>query len=136
MEGIVDHKKEQMAVENFDGLVVLNGRPQQKKTTKGWFFCIQWKDGTKKWECLADLKESNPVKIAEYVKALQIDDDPKFKWWVNFTLKKRDMIISAINKRHHKRTHKFRIPIPLNAQEAHIIDKDNSNTLWDDSMDK
>ena len=58
-----------------------------------------------------------------YVKSLQIDDAPEFKWWVNFTLKKREIIISTVNKCHHKQTQKFGIRIPQNAQEAHIIDK-------------
>ena len=115
MEGIMDHKKDQTAYEKADGLVVVNGRPQQKKTTKGWLFCTQWKNGTTTWERLADLKESDPVEITEYVKALQIYNKPAFKWWVNFTLKNREMIISATNKRHHRRTHKFGIRIPRNA---------------------
>ena len=40
------------------------------------------------------------------------------------------MIISAVNERHNKKTHKFGIRIPLNALEALSIDKENDNTLW------
>jgi hypothetical protein len=31
---------------------------------------------------LKDLKESNPVKVAEYTVANKIDDEPAFAWWV------------------------------------------------------
>ena len=123
MDAITDHKKDQKAIEKSDAIVVVNGRPQQNKTTKGWFFCILCKDGITTRERLTDLKESNPVEVAEYVMAQHIDDEPAFKWWVGFTLKKRDMIISAVNKRTHKRTHKLGIHISRNAQEAHLIDK-------------
>ena len=38
-------------------------------------------------------------------------------------MNKREMIISAVNKRHHKKTHKFGIRIPKNVQEALEINK-------------
>jgi hypothetical protein len=31
---------------------------------------------------LKDLKESNPVEVAEYAVANKIDDEPAFAWWV------------------------------------------------------
>ena len=123
IDAITDHKKYQTSIEKSDAIVVVNGRQKQNKTTKGLFFWILWKDGTTTWEQLANLKESNPVKVAEYVKAQHIDDGPVLKWWFRFTLKKIDMIISAINKRTHKRTQKFGICVPRNAQEAHLVNK-------------
>ena len=44
-------------------------------------------------------KESNPVEVADFVIARNIADEPAFSWWVPFSLKKRDMIISAFNSR-------------------------------------
>ena len=32
-----------------------------------------WKEGTTSWERLADLKESYPIELAEYVVSQQID---------------------------------------------------------------
>ena len=61
MDAITDHKKDQTAIEKSDAIVVANGRQQQKKTTRGCFFRILWKDGTTTWERLEYLKESNPV---------------------------------------------------------------------------
>jgi hypothetical protein len=34
--------------------------------TKGWKLCVKWKDGTASWEWLTDLKESYPIKVAEF----------------------------------------------------------------------
>ena len=88
------------------------------------------------WERLADLKESNPIEVAKYAKSRQIDDQPAFAWWVAYTLKCRDHIISAVKSRYHKRTHKFGIQIPKTVAEAYELDKENNNTLWRDALAK
>jgi hypothetical protein len=98
LDTIIDHKPDGHAVKRADGFVILNGQKHMRKTTKGWQLCIQWKDSTTSWERLADLKESNPVETAEYAVARGIQDEPAFNWWVNFTLKKREHIISAVKK--------------------------------------
>ena len=51
------------------------------------------------WERLADLKESYPVQVAEYAKAVGIHGEPAFAWWVEHVLKKRDRIIAKVVKR-------------------------------------
>jgi hypothetical protein len=66
MDSIVDFKKDGHAVELADQHLYVNGRQHQRKTTKGWKLCVQWKDGTTTWKKLADLKESYPVEVAEY----------------------------------------------------------------------
>jgi hypothetical protein len=48
----------------------------------------------------------------------KIDDEPAFAWWVPFTLKKQESIISAVNKCYWKRTHKFGICLPHTVEEA------------------
>ena len=46
------------------------------------------RDMTPNWEdLLTDLKESNPIEIAEYVIARGISDEPAFAWWVPYTLR-------------------------------------------------
>ncbi len=65
-----------------------------------------------------------------------IDCHPAFAWWVPYVLKKRDSIVAAVNKRYHKRTHKFGIEIPKTVAEAIRIDKENGNTLWQDAIRK
>jgi hypothetical protein len=65
MEGIVDHKTDGHAVEPADMYIKHGSNTQVRKTTKGWNLCFEWKDGTTSWERLTDLKESNPVEVAE-----------------------------------------------------------------------
>ena len=60
-----------------------------RKTTVGWKFNIKWRYGTTKWVSLKDIKESNPIEVAEYVTARDIQEEPSFAWWVPYTLRKR-----------------------------------------------
>ena len=55
---------------------------------------------------------------------------------MDFTLKKRDCIISAVKRRVVKKTHKFGIRVPTNVPKAQALDKENGNTLWGDAIDK
>jgi hypothetical protein len=107
MEAIIDHRSNESAVKQADAFVVVNGKQHRKKTTKGWELCIQWKDGTTTWQRLADMKESNPVEVSEYATAAEINHEPAFAWWVDWTLRRRDRIIAVVNNRTLKKTHKF-----------------------------
>jgi hypothetical protein len=136
MEAVLDHRATEAAVALGDDTFQWNGKTHLKRTTRGWELCVQWRDGTTTWERLAELKESNPVEVAEYSVAASIDNMPAFKWWVPYTLKKRKRIIAAVNQRVLKKTHKFGIRVPRTVEEALRIDKENGNTLWEDAMNK
>jgi hypothetical protein len=69
MEGIIDHKTDGHAVAPADMYIKHDSNKKVRKTIKGWHLCVEWKDGTTSWECLADLKEINPVEFAEYAAA-------------------------------------------------------------------
>ena len=107
--------------------VIIKGRKYLKKTTKGWYLCCSWKDRTSTWERLADLKESNPIEVAEYTVSQDIAHQPAFAWWVPFTLRKRKIIISAVKARILKKTHKFGIEIPQRVYDVKRIDDANGN---------
>jgi hypothetical protein len=109
LESIVDHKTNDEAVAQADGYVVKGNAKGIRKTTKGWMFCVQWKDQSTSWERLADLKESNPIEVAEYAVSRDIQDEPAFAWWVPYTMKKQNRILAAVNARYHKKSHKFGI---------------------------
>ncbi len=94
------------------------GRDHIRKTTKGWKLCVEWKDKSTSWETLANLKESYPVDVAEYAVTSGIDKEPAFGWWVPHVLKKRQRIISAVNRRYLKTTHKFGIRIPKDSPRS------------------
>ena len=59
-----------------------NGNKVPKRTTKGWMLQVEWKGGEHEWIPLKDLKASNPIEVAEYAVANQIEDEPAFCWWV------------------------------------------------------
>ena len=82
-------------------------------------------------KALKDLKESNPVEIAEYAKVNGIlDNEPVFRWWVPYTLRKRDRIIASVNHRVKKTAHKCGTRIPRSVEEAYRLDKANGNNAW------
>jgi hypothetical protein len=134
MDDLVDHRTTESAVKFADRFVTVRGRQHMRKTTVGWLLCVLWKNGETSWVSLADLKESNPLEVAEYAVSQGIDHEPAFSWWVPNVLKKRDRIISAVNKRYLKRTHKFGIEVPKSVADAMRLDTENGNTLWFDAI--
>ena len=80
------------------------------------------------------MKESKPVDVAEYVTARGIQDEPAFVWWVSYTLRKRDFIVSAVSSRVRKCSHKYGIEIPTSITHATRIDQKNGNTFWTDAI--
>ena len=136
LDEIVDHKKSEHAVEKADMYIQAGSNRQMRKTTKGWFLEVRWKDGTTSWQRLADLKESYPVQVAEYATLKGISDEPAFAWWVPYVLRKRNRILAAVKGRVIKKTHKFGIEIPTTVEQALEIDKKNGNTLWQDAINK
>jgi hypothetical protein len=136
MESLVDHTKDDAAIRMDDGCIVANGARRQRLTTKGWKLRVEWKDGSRSWEALKDLKESNPVEVAECAVSAKLVSEPAFAWWVSFALKLSDQIIGKIDARFAKKTHKFGIAVPSTVKEALEMDKDNGNTLWWNSIQK
>ncbi|MGH7954979.1 MAG: hypothetical protein ACREOZ_03375 [Gloeomargaritales cyanobacterium] len=137
MQEIIDHEKDKTAVDKDDMWIrSANGTKRKRTTTKGWALTILWKDGSTTKEPLRNLKESNPVEVAEYAVANKIADEPVFAWWVNDVLRRRDRIISKIRSRYRKRTHKFGIQVPRNVEEALLIDKDTGTDFWYNAIQK
>jgi hypothetical protein len=121
MDSITDYESDNsidVVPMTFISPTTSNGQRKMRKTTKGWRFCVLWKDGSTSWEHLKDLKESKPVHIAEFTVANKLVSEPAFIWWVPFTLKKRDQIIAKVNTRYLKHTHKFGIKMPKTTPEA------------------
>jgi hypothetical protein len=52
------------------------------------------------------------------------------------TQQKRGIILSKINARIRKTTHKYGIEILTSVEHAYDIDRANSNTLWKDALTK
>jgi hypothetical protein len=73
-------------------------------TTKGWDLKICWKDGSYDWLPLSQIKEANPIEVAEYAVAHNIHKEPAFNWWANKVLHKHDRLINKIQSRYPKLT--------------------------------
>ena len=136
MEGIIDHKMDaSAAVHKSDKYITTrSGHRKLRKTTSGWKLLVLWKDGSESWIYLKDLKESHPVEVAEYSKSRGISSEAAFAWWVPFTLRKRDRILSAVKSRIRKTTHKYGIELPTSVEHAYEIDRKNGNTFWSDAI--
>jgi hypothetical protein len=81
LDEIMDHKKDDMAIDIANGTVTLkSGNVKLKITTQGWQLLMLWKDKLMSWVKLKDLKASNPVELAEYAVANWIAEEPAFKW--------------------------------------------------------
>ena len=121
LHSILDCKFDSKAVKGDGYVVDCNGRRRLCKTTAGVKLQVALRSDdkiTKTWLPLKDLKEFNPFEVAEFVKAGGLDKKPAFKWWVNHTLKKRDIIIAYITARLKKLTHKYGVKIPRSIEHA------------------
>jgi hypothetical protein len=107
-----------------------------RKKTKGWKLCVELKDGTTSWERLVDLKEINPVEVAEYVAVKSFLDASTFLWWDPHVLKKRSISIADVTNRYHNSNHKFGIEVPKSWDDCVRLDKENDNTLCQDAVRK
>ena len=103
---------------------------RRHETTIGWELLAQWKDESTSWVSLKDLKESYPVQTAEYAVVAKIAREPAFAWWVLYTLKKRNQIISNVKSKYWLRTHKFGIRTPKSVEEAKCLDQENGDSQW------
>jgi hypothetical protein len=138
MNEILDHESDDNAVTIKDMNVEDNqgSNPQLKRTTKGWKLLVLWKDGTSTWVPLKELKESNPVQVAEYAIGNKIATELAFNWWVHDVLRRKDRIISKIKSKYWKRAHKFGIQVPKLVNEALEIDKETGTDLWKKAIEK
>jgi len=135
LESIMDHRKMSDAVdEEFETLS--NGQRRRPKTTIGWDIHVQWRDGTTTWIPLKEVKGDYPIELAEYACAHGLEKEPAFAWWVPFTLKKRDHVISAVKRRVKNRNQKYGIEVPKNVNHAYELDRKNGNTYWRDAIVK
>ena len=101
LDEIMDHKKDDTAIDITNGTVTLaSGNEKPKITKQGWQLLVLWKDKSTSWVKLKDLKASNAVELAEYAVANQIAEEPAFKWCISNTLHKQNHIILNMKKKY------------------------------------
>jgi hypothetical protein len=137
LNSILDFKTDETAVAREDMYVTRkSGNRGLKKTTAGWKLLVLWKDGFEEWVPLKDMKDSYPIEVAEFAKARGISEEPAFKWWVTYTLKKRNVLVSAVKARLRRVTHKYGIAVPTSVAHALELDKANGNDFWSKAIAK
>ena len=82
------------------------------------------------------LKQSLPLGTGEFTVFREIDDEPAFKWWVAYTLHRRDKIIAGVNKRTNRVTRKCGFELLTLVTHAKKLDKINGNTMWTDAINR
>jgi hypothetical protein len=135
---IVEHRKDSTAIEQGDDAFVTtkSGRRLPKRTTRGWEFCCKFKDDSTAWIKLKDLKDAEPIMLAEYVTNHNLQKEPAFAWWVPYTLRKRDRMIKAMKKRYFRINQKYGIELPKTVERALEIDNETGTTFWRDALRK
>ena len=137
LDSIIDHRKSKQALTHDDAYITTkSGQKRLRKTTIGWDLLIAWRDGSESWIPLKDMKQSNPLEVAEYAFSRGIHTEPAFHWWVPYILRKRDVIISSIKSRLRKICHKYGVQIPKKIEEAYELDAANGNHLWRDAINR
>ena len=132
---ILDHRREGNAVPRGKMHVTTrNGQKKLRQSTVGWKFLVEYTNGRKQWMQLSDLKETNPVDVAEYVTARNLVDEVAFQWWVPYTLRKKARIIAAVKSRAKRKTHKYGIEVPQSVEDAFRIDRENGNSMWQQAL--
>lgn len=135
LKEIIDHRFTNEAIREEDAFYTTHtGVQRRKQTTRGWELCIEWKDGSTQWIAMKDMKNSYPIEVAEYAVNNKIDHLPAFAWWIPYTLKKRQQIISKVKSKYWQRTHKYGIRMPKTVREAYDLDDKNKETYWHDAV--
>ena len=102
--------------------------------TKYWYFLVRWKNGEEDVVRLADIKESHPVELANYIQDRGFTHVQGMSWWVPYTLKKAGRIISKAKT--VRRMEKYGIKIPRNAEEAYELDRISGTLHWTKAIEK
>lgn len=97
---------------------------------------MEWKNSSIDWLALKDLKHAYPVELADYAMGNKIQDKPAFAWWVPYTLKKCQRIISNLKTKYGDQSEKYSICLPKSVKEACKIDRHNSDKFWTNAIDK
>jgi hypothetical protein len=137
MQEIVDHRKGKDAlVDNDSAYYSTKSGRKPKRTTKGWRLLVEWKNGLTSWVPLTDMKDSYPIQVADYATANNLTNEPAFRWWVPFVLKKRARILRKVKTKYWSTTHKYGLELPKSVSHALAIDKRTGTEFWKIAIEK
>lgn len=99
---------------------------------------VNWSDGSKTWEPLNLIAKDDPVTLAAYAKANDLLEVPGWKSLRRISRRAKvlqRMLNQArmLSKRSSVK-YKFGVQVPRSIAEAYRLDKENSNTFWQDAI--
>ena len=112
--------------------VLLHRNPAKKTTrnTVGWALLCKWKYRTYTWVPLKNLKQPNPIEVAEYAIKTKISEEPAFEWWVKQALRVRYRYIHKVKAVYIRHAHKYGIDMLKITKRALEIDTEYNTTYW------
>ncbi len=132
MQEIVDHSKDDSALQEGDAYYTTKVGPKPKRTTRGWHLLVDREDGSSSWIPLADMKDSYPVQVADYTVANNLTTEPAFRWWVPFVLKKRERILKKVKTKYWSTSHKYGLELPKSVSHVLVLGTD----FWRKAIEK
>ena len=124
LDQVQRHRKTDEATEKSDGYVKdSKGRISRGITTKGYDLLTKFRDGFESWLPLVDLKQYNPLEIADYAISNKLEKGPGFAWLVPHVIKKLNNIISAVASRVRIKNLKYGMKIPISITDTYDIDR-------------
>ena len=69
-----------------------------RKSTSEWTVLVSHKDELEQLIPFKLLREYNPLEVTEISTPKGIVEEAAFCWWIPYTLRRRDRIISTVNK--------------------------------------
>ncbi len=136
LDEIIGYKRDKDALTMDKAFITVNGQRRRVQTTKGWWLLARLQDQSTMWYKLKDLKESHPLEVAQYARDNELEDEPAFRWWVPYTLAKRNRILKAMKKRYFRTEQKFGIECPKTVERAYQIDKETGTKFWTEAIKK
>ena len=91
-------------------------------------------DGSTSWKRLVDMKEAYPLAVAQYAHDNDLISFPVFAWWAPIVLNCKKQVISKLNARYARTTHKYGIEDTKIIEGALEIDNETQTTFWRDAI--
>ncbi|MEM7375623.1 MAG: reverse transcriptase domain-containing protein, partial [Bacteroidota bacterium] len=101
------------------------------------FFKVQYVDSGKQWFSMDQLRLEDPYMVIGYAESQNLKHLPGFEWVDQFLSKDeevRTVLKVAAETNKQKIKIKFGVEVPRNPKHALELDKQNGNTLWDESI--
>ena len=99
---------------------------------------VSWEDGTETWEPLNIIGKDDPATTALYAKEHNLLETPGWKF-LRRTARRAKFLQRMLNQSQRQQMHdavryKFGVRVPRNLKEAIVLDRENSDTQWQDSV--